>query len=57
MFDKQGGQHLARLLLIRKMRNLANNISHDLSVLTAKIFGATTTRYQDCALIVLPLCY
>jgi hypothetical protein len=43
MFDKQDGQHLERLLLISKMRNLANDISHDRSVLTAKIFGATTT--------------
>jgi hypothetical protein len=43
MFDKQDGQHLTRLLIISKMRNLANDISHDQSVLTAKIFGATTT--------------
>jgi hypothetical protein len=28
-FDKQDGQHLERLLLISKMRNLANDISHD----------------------------
>jgi len=45
MFDKQDGQHLAQLLLISKMRNLANDVSHDRSNLTAKIFGATTTRH------------
>jgi hypothetical protein len=45
VFDKQDGQHLAQLLLISKMRNLANDISHDRSNLTAKIFGATTTRH------------
>jgi hypothetical protein len=45
MFDKQDGQHLERLLLISKMRNLANVISHIRSILTAKIFGATTTRH------------
>jgi hypothetical protein len=31
------------LLLISKMRNLANDVSHDQSVLTVKIFGVTTT--------------
>ncbi len=45
MFDTRDGQHLARLLLISKMRNLANDVSHDQSVLIAKIFGATTTRH------------
>jgi hypothetical protein len=45
MFDKQDGQHLARLLLISKMRNPANDVSHDRSVLMAKIFGAMTTRH------------
>jgi hypothetical protein len=44
MFDKQDGQHLERLLLINKMRNLANDISHDRPVLMAKIFVATTTQ-------------
>jgi hypothetical protein len=44
MFDKQDGQHLERWLLISKLRNLANDVSHDRSILTAKIFGATTTR-------------
>jgi hypothetical protein len=44
MFDKQDGQHLERLLLFSKIRKLANDISHDRSVLTAKIFGATTTQ-------------
>jgi hypothetical protein len=44
MFDKQDAQHLEQLLLISKMRNLANDISHNQSVLTAKIFGAMTTR-------------
>ncbi len=47
MFDKQNGQHLKWLLLISKMRNLANDVSHDWSILTAKIFGATTTRQLD----------
>ncbi len=28
-FDKQDGQHLEQLLLISKMRNLANDVSHD----------------------------
>jgi hypothetical protein len=42
MFDKQNGQHLGRLLLISKMGNLANDVSHDRSILTATIFGATT---------------
>ena len=42
MFDKQNGQHLGRLLLISKIRNLANDISHDQSILMAKIFGETT---------------
>jgi len=41
MFDKQDGQHLEQLLLISKMRNLAN-VSHDRSILTAKTFGVTT---------------
>jgi len=45
MFDKQDGQHLARLLLSIKMRNIANDVSHSWSVLTAKIFGALTTRH------------
>ncbi len=36
--NKQDGQHLDRLLLISKMRNLANDISHARSVLTAGIF-------------------
>jgi hypothetical protein len=45
MFDKHDGQHLAQLLLIGKMRNLANEVSHDWSVLMAKIFGAMTTRH------------
>ena len=40
---KRDGQHLAGLLLISKMRNLANDVSHDRSVLIAKIFGETTT--------------
>jgi hypothetical protein len=40
MFDKRHGQHLAQLLLISKMRNLAYDISHNQSVLTAKIFEA-----------------
>ncbi len=44
MFNKQDGQHLERLLLISKMRNLANDVSRDRSVLTAKIFGVMTTR-------------
>ncbi len=44
MFDEQDGQHLERLLLISKMRNLANDVPHDRSVLMAQIFGATTTR-------------
>jgi hypothetical protein len=44
MFEKQDGQHLGQLLLISKMRNLANDVSHDQSVLTAKIFGAMTTH-------------
>jgi hypothetical protein len=43
MVDKQDGQHLALLLLISKMRNLANDVSHNRSVLTAKIFGEMTT--------------
>ncbi len=46
MFDKEDGKHLARLLIISKMRNLANDVSHDLSVLTAMIFGAMTTRHS-----------
>jgi hypothetical protein len=45
MFDKQDGQHLVQLLLISKMRNLANDVFHDRSVLTAKIFGEMTTRH------------
>jgi hypothetical protein len=45
MFAKQDCQHLERLLLISKMRNLANEVSHNRSVLTAKIFGATTTQH------------
>jgi hypothetical protein len=44
MFDKQNGQHLGQLLLINNMRNLTNDISHDRSILTDKIFGATTIR-------------
>ncbi len=42
---KLDGQHLAGLLLINKMRNLAHDVSHDRSVLTVKIFGAMTTRH------------
>ncbi len=45
MFDKQDVQHLERLLLICKMRNLANDISHNRSILTAKIFGVMTIRH------------
>jgi hypothetical protein len=45
MFDKTRWQHLAELLLISKIRNLANDVSHDQSVLTVKIFGATTTQH------------
>jgi hypothetical protein len=45
MFDKQDGQHMAQLLLISNMRNIANDISHDLPVFTAKIFRAMTTRH------------
>ncbi len=44
MFDKKDGQHLERLLLISTMRNLANDVSHDQSVLTFKIFEAMTTQ-------------
>ncbi len=40
---KRDGQHLARLLLISNMRNLANDVSHDWSVLMVKIL--TTTRH------------
>ncbi len=36
MFAKQDCQHLERLLLISKKRNLANEVSHNRSVLTAK---------------------
>jgi phosphatidate phosphatase PAH1 len=42
---KLDGQHLAGLLLISKMRNLAHDVSHDRSVLTVNIFGAMTTRH------------
>ncbi len=45
MFDKQDLQHLALLLLISKMINLANDVSHDQAVLTAKIFGAMATQH------------
>ncbi len=45
MFDKHDGQHLEQLLLIIKMRNLANEISHIQSILTAKIFGETTRHF------------
>jgi hypothetical protein len=45
MFDKRDGQHLAQLLFISKLRNLANYVSHDRSVLTAEIFGVMTTRH------------
>ncbi len=38
-------KHLVGLLLINKMRNLANDISHKRSVLTVKIFGATTIQH------------
>ncbi len=44
LIKKKDGQHLERLLLISKMINLANDVSHNQSVLTAKIFGATTTQ-------------
>jgi hypothetical protein len=36
--NKQDGQHLDQLSLISKMRNLANDVSHDRSILTAEIF-------------------
>ncbi len=36
--NKQDGQHLDLLSLISKMRNLANDISHARSILTADIF-------------------
>ncbi len=42
---KRDGQHLAGLLLISNMRNLANDVSHDWSVLMVKIFGVTTTQH------------
>ncbi len=41
-WNKQNVQHLGWLSLIIKMRNLANEVSHDRSVLTAEIFQGTT---------------
>jgi len=51
MFDKQNGQHSWRLLLISKMRNLANDVSHNQSILTAKTFGAMTIRHFHTSIV------